>query len=538
MFITTTSFGALKSEGKTKLTLNAKESKAQITVEEGFHFNIQAPTFLEKNNEKQKPSLLTEKKLEFKWIGPIKNGSKINYYVCDDAKTVCEPHTDLLSENQSESVKAFSPKPPPATLIKDKDGFILNNLDAALTEAQRKKQLLLIDFTASWCPPCIRLTHETFNTSKFKKFSSQITLVKIDVDQEENQSLLEKYSIHAFPSLVIINNQGIEMDRILDFIPVDPLVQKLSSLIHSKSPSIQELNQKALHGDKSAALKMAKNAFLSLQMKECIEWYQRAEQKPIEYYMCLIAQAEEASAEDQIATYKKSIEAFPHAFYSIEWRLELAKLILKDKTKETEYQNLLSEAEKNIQKWLDSTQLINASYKNNELLELKDLVIPELYYYWGTILETKNLKVESAKKFNLAVQKTMELKPTVEKPTIIIYLVRYLKKINQTENALQWLQKLEKVYPNEYTYLQRQATALTEINDYNRALPIAERAYQLSYGRNKLSTGLQLATIKKELHQKDKAKTLLKELQTSSIVQMKNNSKYLEKINKALKEME
>jgi hypothetical protein len=97
---------------------------------------------------------------------------------------------------------------------------------------------------------------------------------------------------------------------------------------------------------------------------------------------------------------------------------------------------------------------------------------------------------------------------------------------------------LEKAYPKEYTYLQRQVSTLVEIKDFSKALPIAERSYKLSYGRNKLSTGLQLAAVKKELNQKENAKRLLKELQTSSIAQMKNNNSYREKIQKALQELE
>jgi len=534
------SFGALKSDGKTKLLLNLKDSKVQITVDEGFHINTQAPTFLETNKVKLKPTTITEKQIQFSWNGKIQNGAKVNYYVCDDAKTVCEPHVDLLmaSPEKDESTSTPQKNRVKSKVLRDPEGFIINNLNVAMEEAKLKKQNLFIDFTASWCPPCLRLTHETFNTPQFKKISTQYTLVKIDVDREENQALLEQYSIHAFPSLIITNNQGVEIDRILDFIPADQLVEKLSQFLNANSPLISELNQKALAGDKNAALKMAKNAYLSQQTKECIDWYNRIEQKPIEYYMCLISQSEDATPEEQIQSYKKSIEAFSDSFYSIEWRLEVLKLISKDKTKETDFKKLIVDTDKIIQKWINTPELIQSAYARNELLELKDLVIPELYYSWGTLNEIKDSKDDAKQKFELAIQKTLELKPNPANPTIIIYLVRYLKKTHPIEEALSWLQKLEKSYPNEYTYIQRQATALTEIKDYAKALPLAEKAYSMSYGRNRLSTGIQLANIKKELHHKEEAKKLLKELQLSNIVQMKNNSRYLEKIQTAIKELE
>lgn len=170
-------------------------------------------------------------------------------------------------------------------------------------------------------------------------------------------------------------------------------------------------------------------------------------------------------------------------------------------------------------------------------MELKDLVLPELYFQWGTLFELKNEKEAAKQKFELAIQKTLDLKPSVENPTIIIYLVRYLKKVRPVDEALSWLQKLATSYPGEYTYIHRQATALVEAKEFTRALPIAEKAFQLSYGKNKFSTGIQLATIKKQLNQKEEAKKILHDLEVSSLAQQKNNSHYLEKIQKTLKEL-
>ncbi len=132
----------------------------------------------------------------------------------------------------------------------------------------------------------------------------------------------------------------------------------------------------------------------------------------------------------------------------------------------------------------------------------------------------------------------MELKPSIDNPTLIIYLVHYLKRTRPPEEALAWLRKLENAYPKEFTYVQRQASLLAEARDFTNALPLAERAFTLSYGTNKLKTGLLLAKIKKELKQIKEAKALLQELKISKSAQLSGNKSQLEKIQKAINELE
>jgi hypothetical protein len=171
--------------------------------------------------------------------------------------------------------------------------------------------------------------------------------------------------------------------------------------------AIDELDKKAKAGDKTAALKRAQNAYSSLQFEACIDWFNRAEQKPIEYYMCQIALAEKSQPDEQVTHFKNAIEAFGDSFYSIDWRLSLSELLSKNDSKKEDYQKLLTETEKVIQKWIQTPDLIQTAYKNNELLELKDLIMPELYFYLGSLNENKNLKNESKANFELAFIKKL-----------------------------------------------------------------------------------------------------------------------------------
>jgi len=65
----------------------------------------------------------------------------------------------------------------------------------------------ILYFTASWCGPCRALA------PRMEKLASQINYQKIDIDS--NQDLSIKYGIRSVPSLVLVDENGNELNRIV-----------------------------------------------------------------------------------------------------------------------------------------------------------------------------------------------------------------------------------------------------------------------------------------------------------------------------------
>ncbi len=543
----------LKSEGKVHPQFLIEQNKVELTVDDGFHFNKEAPTFILSGKQKIKPASLSEKSLKFQWKETLEKDSKIQFYVCDDAKTVCEPHS-IPIKNQSQAAPPSSIKAPKGSKtgahLDPKQskkrlgeglptGFIEDDYDLALSKAKKENKKLFIDFGARWCPPCIRLEHETFVSTLFQKAAKPYILLRIDVDKDQNQSLNEKYSVKAYPTLIVTNSDGVELDRILDYLPPEALATKLKELNkNTKLLTKEELVQRAQEGDKAAAASLGQMSFKALQYKECLDWFEKSKQRPIEYYMCSVGLSEDLKDQEKIVTLQKAIQSFPDSFYSIDWRLQLVELLQGAKIgNEKELSSAIDQTKSLIQKWLQEPERLNNAFKKGELLELKDLITSELHFYLGTLSELLKNKEEALKEFKMAVEITKTQKPTLKNPTIIIYLAHYLKKAELYSESLEWLQKLAAEYPEEYTYVQRQANLLNEIKEYQKALPLAEKAYQLSYGNNRLKSGLFLAKLNKELKKKAEAKAVLEELKTSSAAQWPGNKGYSDKIQKALVEL-
>ena len=93
----------------------------------------------------------------------------------------------------------------------------LTSLSPALAKAKETGKPIMIDFFATWCPPCKMLDAQTYTDAKVQDRSKDWIMVRIDVD--ENKALAREYQIASIPTLVLLNPNGKEVAREMGFIP-------------------------------------------------------------------------------------------------------------------------------------------------------------------------------------------------------------------------------------------------------------------------------------------------------------------------------
>ena len=81
----------------------------------------------------------------------------------------------------------------------------LAEYNEAVTASSEK--LLVIDFTASWCPPCQMISPKFVGMAE--EFGEGVTLVKIDVD--ENAEAAQAAGIEAMPTFQFFKG-GVKID--------------------------------------------------------------------------------------------------------------------------------------------------------------------------------------------------------------------------------------------------------------------------------------------------------------------------------------
>lgn len=85
----------------------------------------------------------------------------------------------------------------------------LNEVEGILVKAGASQQLVVIDFSATWCGPCKMIA------PLFKELSEampDVVFLKVDVD--ENPDTAAKYSVSAMPTFVFIKG-GEVVDRLM-----------------------------------------------------------------------------------------------------------------------------------------------------------------------------------------------------------------------------------------------------------------------------------------------------------------------------------
>ncbi len=90
---------------------------------------------------------------------------------------------------------------------------------------------VLVDFFASWCPPC-RLIAPVMD-SLAERFADTARIVKVNVD--ENQTLARRFRVESVPALVFFRD-GQEVNRIVGAANEDVLVTRLTEVISGSSP--------------------------------------------------------------------------------------------------------------------------------------------------------------------------------------------------------------------------------------------------------------------------------------------------------------
>ena len=97
-----------------------------------------------------------------------------------------------------------------------------------ITSAEFEQEVLqselpvVVDFYATWCPPCKMLA--PLLDTMADKYKDKVKIVKVDTDK--NPDLAQKYQIRGVPTLIFFQN-GQAIDQQVGLPPVEVLNEKI-----------------------------------------------------------------------------------------------------------------------------------------------------------------------------------------------------------------------------------------------------------------------------------------------------------------------
>ncbi len=87
----------------------------------------------------------------------------------------------------------------------------LHEIESALNQAKEKNRPIILDAWAEWCEACKKMDATTFMDPNVQEFiKNNFIPLKLDLTEsnDKNDSLVEKYSLHSLPTLVLLPTDG------------------------------------------------------------------------------------------------------------------------------------------------------------------------------------------------------------------------------------------------------------------------------------------------------------------------------------------
>ena len=94
--------------------------------------------------------------------------------------------------------------------------FTSGSFKEACAAAGSSKRIVLIDFYATWCEPCKMLDNTTWKDKKVRLWLAK-TAVCLKIDAEKQTALASRYKIDAYPTILFIKPNGVEIDRLVGY---------------------------------------------------------------------------------------------------------------------------------------------------------------------------------------------------------------------------------------------------------------------------------------------------------------------------------
>ena len=127
------------------------------------------------------------------------------------------------------------------TLVKSGDtapDFTVEMVDgSSVTLGDLKGKVVLLNFWATWCPPCRMMEREVFSRKDVGDFMERhFVAAKYDVDKTTGKELLKRYGSGAIPLYLVFDTQGELLGRIQGAAKPDEFMDNLQTILDRQKP--------------------------------------------------------------------------------------------------------------------------------------------------------------------------------------------------------------------------------------------------------------------------------------------------------------
>ena len=117
--------------------------------------------------------------------------------------------------------------------------------EKAVERARAEKKLIIADMFTDWCELCKKMDAETFVEPRLvQKMANKYVWLKLNTETEEDGIRLQKeFAILTYPTVMVLDSQGEEVDRVDRFLPAAQFTERVASF-GSSPDSLLSLRRK------------------------------------------------------------------------------------------------------------------------------------------------------------------------------------------------------------------------------------------------------------------------------------------------------
>jgi thiol-disulfide isomerase/thioredoxin len=154
--------------------------------------------------------------------------------------------TTLVALSSAQAFSAPAPAPS-ATSAASRVPFIEGRPFAEILRKAKTEKPIMVDVYAVWCGPCKLMDAKTFAHPAIADWASKkLVSVKIDAEKGEGRKIARRYSVGSFPTVLFLDSDGNELDRLQGAFDPDPFragAEKILSGQSSLTTALAQLDQ-------------------------------------------------------------------------------------------------------------------------------------------------------------------------------------------------------------------------------------------------------------------------------------------------------
>lgn len=132
--------------------------------------------------------------------------------------------------------------------------FETGTFSEILSKAKSENKNVMIDFFTDWCKWCVELDKVVYTDNEVSEYANtnQINW-KIDAEKGEGPELAKKYNIKGYPTIVFVDPDGKEIDRIVGFFRPAEFLQLIKDFNRGVNTYEDLKNKLAINPDDAAS---------------------------------------------------------------------------------------------------------------------------------------------------------------------------------------------------------------------------------------------------------------------------------------------